>query len=91
MVIGVDPDTRFEQGVVHLQPGDVLVVYTDGVNEALNYDEELFGFDRLVQSMKRYRDEAAGTLANQVLWDVRRFCGLKPQSDDISVVVAKVH
>lgn len=90
MVIGVDPDERFEQGILHLEAGDLLVFYTDGVTEALNYDEELYGMDRLLASIRRYRTESATTLAKQILWDVRRFAGLVEQSDDISVVVAKI-
>ena len=90
MVIGVDPDTRYDQGVLQLVPGDILVSYTDGVTEAMNYDEREYGYDRLLESIRRYRDESAGTLANQILWDVRRYAGLVRQSDDISVVVAKV-
>ncbi|MCB9866887.1 MAG: serine/threonine-protein phosphatase, partial [Phycisphaerales bacterium] len=73
-----------------LVPGDILVSYTDGVTEAMNYDEREYGYDRLLESIRRYRDESAGTLANQILWDVRRYAGLVRQSDDISVVVAKV-
>lgn len=90
MVIGVDPAAPFEQEVVHLQSGDVLLFYTDGVTEALDFDGRMYGFDRMVESLKRYRGESAATLAKQVLWDVRRFAGLVRQSDDISVVVAKI-
>lgn len=90
MVIGVDPDTRYDQGIVHLLPGDILIAYTDGVTEALDYDEREYGLDRLLDSIRRYRGESAGTLANQIVWDVRRFAGLVRQLDDISVVVAKV-
>lgn len=90
MVIGVDPATPFDQGILHLQPGDILLFYTDGVTEALDFDGRIYGFDRMVDSLMRYRREPAGTLANQILWDVRRFAGLVRQSDDISVVVAKI-
>ncbi|MCH7814667.1 MAG: SpoIIE family protein phosphatase, partial [Planctomycetes bacterium] len=90
MVIGVRPDERFAMDVVSLESGDVLVFYTDGVTEALNFDGQAFGRERLADSIRRYRDEPAQTLAQQLLWDVRRFAGLAPQTDDITIVVAKV-
>lgn len=90
MVLGVDPATGYDQGIVHLKAGDILVFYTDGVTEALDFDDTLYGHDRLLASILRHRDLPASGLANQLLWDVRRFVGLAPQSDDVSVVVAKV-
>ncbi len=90
LVIGVDPQTTFQHDIIELSAGDILVFYTDGVTEALDYDEQLFGLDRLQRSILKYRTESAGTMARQLLWDVRRFAGLMQQSDDISLVVAKV-
>ncbi|MCP4592127.1 MAG: SpoIIE family protein phosphatase [bacterium] len=90
MVIGVDPDTEYSRGIVDLQPGDILVSYTDGVNEALDFDERMFGRERLRESVWRYAKLDAPTLAKQLLWDVRRFVGLARQTDDITIVVAKV-
>jgi sigma-B regulation protein RsbU (phosphoserine phosphatase) len=90
LVIGVSPDERFARDVVNLEPGDVLVFYTDGVTEALDFESQAFTESRLRESIIRYRDEEAATLARQLLWDVRRFVGLAPQADDMTVVVAKV-
>lgn len=90
MVIGVCPDTAFSRGIVDLQPGDIMVGYTDGVTEALDFDDKLFGRKRLIESVRRYAKLDATTLAKQLLWDVRRFVGLAPQTDDITIVVAKV-
>ena len=89
-LIGVLPDVSYDKDVVDLQSRDILVFYTDGVTEAFSFDDEMYGLDRFKESILRYRDEAAHTLANQLLWDVRRFVGLARQSDDISLVVAKV-
>jgi sigma-B regulation protein RsbU (phosphoserine phosphatase) len=76
--------------VVEIRSGDLLVFYTDGVTEALDYDDNLYGLDRFKQSILRHRDATAPTMANQLLWDVRRFAGLTRQADDITIVVAKV-
>jgi sigma-B regulation protein RsbU (phosphoserine phosphatase) len=90
IAIGILPEAGFENGFVELLPDDIVVFYTDGVIDAMNFDGECFGRDRLRQSIRRYRDQAAATLAWQILWDTRRFAGLAEQNDDISVVVAKV-
>ena len=90
MVIGVIPDNIFERAVLELQTGDIIVFYTDGVTEALDYNDNLYTLDRLKQSILRYQKEPAATLARQLLWDVRRFAGLSKQTDDITIVIAKV-
>ena len=90
LVIGVRPDTVFEHEAIALQPGDVLVMITDGVIEALDFQAIAYGRARLLASVKKYRELDATQLAQQILWDVRRFVGLADQSDDITVVVTKV-
>jgi sigma-B regulation protein RsbU (phosphoserine phosphatase) len=90
VVIGVSPDEVFAKEVVDLEPGDVLVFCTDGVTEALNFEDQAFGRRRLQESILRYRNEEVSTLAKQLLWDVRRFAGLAPQVDDITIVAARV-
>ncbi|MHC5110671.1 MAG: SpoIIE family protein phosphatase [Planctomycetota bacterium] len=89
LVVGILPDVTYDEMVVELQPGDVLMMYTDGVAEALDYDGEQFGQDRVYESMKKHSELSAEQLARQVLWDVRRFAGLARQSDDITIVVVR--
>ncbi|MFQ6049117.1 MAG: PP2C family protein-serine/threonine phosphatase, partial [Phycisphaerae bacterium] len=90
MVIGVRPDERYEKGVVHLRPGDLLVLYTDGLVEATNFQHQWFGRQNLRRSILRYRQLDAQELAQQLLWDVRRFVGLADRIDDITLVAVKV-
>jgi sigma-B regulation protein RsbU (phosphoserine phosphatase) len=90
MVVGVRPETRYERGLVDLHKGDILVLNTDGVTDAWDFDERRFGRDRLIESLRSHRDLDAVNLAKQVLWDVRRFVGLADQIDDITLVVGKV-
>jgi len=90
MLIGVSSKAVYERASLALHPGDLLVFYTDGVTEALNFQGEAFGQQRLEASIRHYRREETGTIAQQLLWDVRRFTGLAAQTDDITVVVARV-
>ena len=90
MVIGVVPDADFEREVVELRDGDVIVLFTDGVTEALDFHGEAYGLARLRESIVTHRGLPAPHMAEQLLWDVRRFAGLADQSDDITIVVVKV-
>lgn len=90
MVIGIDARAGYDQQEVPLQPGDLIVVVSDGVTEAMDFQEQIYGFERLHASMRKHRQLDADQLAAQLLWDVRRFVGLSVQSDDITVVAARI-
>ncbi|MGB2984482.1 MAG: SpoIIE family protein phosphatase [Phycisphaerae bacterium] len=90
LVIGIQPEEDFDQDVLAVQPGDILIMVTDGVTEAMDFEGTAYGWDRLLASIRKYRSLDAQQLAQQILWDVRRFAGLADQSDDITIVVAKV-
>lgn len=89
MVLGVEADAVYDCEVVSVHPGDVVVMITDGVTEAMNFQGEPFGRHRLLASIWNHRSLDAKQLAKQILWDVRRFVGLADQSDDITIVVAR--
>ncbi|HNQ22018.1 MAG TPA: SpoIIE family protein phosphatase [Phycisphaerae bacterium] len=90
MVIGVNPESRFERGLLTLQHGDVLVLATDGVLNAVDFSGQVYGRERFRASILRHRQLDAQHLAAQLLWDLRRFVGLAEQADDITLVVVKV-
>jgi serine phosphatase RsbU (regulator of sigma subunit) len=90
MVIGVDPEQRYDKEVVQLQSGDVLWVYTDGVPDAMNYSGDKFGKTRMKESLLKYRHLAAEQICRQMLWETRRFVGLNRRTDDTTIVVVKV-
>ncbi len=91
--LGLIDDMSWTRETVQLAAGDLLVLYTDGITEAHNEQEELFGEERLLASLKACLDVAAlsGLTAQQVqdaiLGDVLRFAGNAPQSDDIALAV----
>jgi len=91
MVLGVDPNAAFERGLVDLRAGDVLLLYTDGTVEALNFADQPFGPARLTDSLRRHADQSAQRIAQNILWDIRRFRGLADRTDDLTMVVVKIH
>lgn len=74
---------------VFLHPGDVVVMYTDGVLEAANEQDEQFGSERLLDTIRAHRHEPAASIVSAVHAAVQAFSAGAP-SDDLTVVVAKV-
>ena len=66
-------------------PGDTIVIVTDGVNEAMNPDGELYGDDRLLACVQR-ESGGADTLGKALLEDVRRHADGQEQNDDITIM-----
>jgi len=89
-IIGVISSATFDEGVVSFVSGDTLVLFTDGVTEAMDYHGQMYGVDRLRASILKHRDLDAQHLAHQIHWDVRRFVGFAEQTDDITIVTIKV-
>lgn len=87
LVLGVFADGSYDQGRVYIEPGDRLVLFTDGVTEALNGDEEEFGDDRLIALTDAHRHEDVSIIQQQILDGVTRFCA-GVYHDDITVIVA---
>lgn len=89
IVLGIVPDPRFEQMALTLNPGDVLLLYTDGVTEAMNGERELFGDERLAAVLRANAQRSPQEIINAVLAAVSDFAGGQSQADDITMVVIK--
>jgi sigma-B regulation protein RsbU (phosphoserine phosphatase) len=87
--LGIDRDSSWEYAAVSLQPGDQLVLYTDGISEARNPDSQLFGIERLVQTVLANSSRSAAETQETILRLVDRFGGDQPRADDIALVVAR--
>ena len=89
IALGFEPGLVFPRTELLLQPGDSLVLYTDGVNEAFNEDEECFGNPRLLDELAAYTGVAAEAASRGLLKSVRDFAGAATQSDDIAILVLR--
>lgn len=74
---------------LHLNPGDVLVLYTDGITEAENQHKQLYGIERLCQVISQSRECTAEVILQGVIEDVRRHIGRHKVYDDITLLVLK--
>jgi serine phosphatase RsbU (regulator of sigma subunit) len=82
--VGVSPDFEYQSFTIELAPGDALVMFTDGINEAMNSANALYGLERLAQQLR----EANGPrqIGERILADVGAFVGNQPQHDDMCLL-----
>jgi sigma-B regulation protein RsbU (phosphoserine phosphatase) len=78
------------ESVLPLGPGDVFVLYTDGLTEAMNADGELFGDQRLLALVEEHGHETPEVLRERILREVEAFVGDAEPHDDLTVVIVKV-
>ncbi|MDD5085628.1 MAG: SpoIIE family protein phosphatase [Candidatus Omnitrophica bacterium] len=87
--IGVYHDHEISENKLKLVPGDILVLYTDGVTEALNVSKDAFGVERFKEVIYRSRGLSAQGIATAVRDEVLAYSGLRGQFDDIAILVVK--
>jgi sigma-B regulation protein RsbU (phosphoserine phosphatase) len=90
LVLGIDPEEKYVQSLVDLKAGDTLLLYTDGLTDAMNFQNERFGKQRVIEAFKP-GGESAEAVAHAILWSLRRFAGLATRTDDVTMIVAKVN
>lgn len=85
--IGVMEDYPYDIITRKIEPGETCVIYTDGVSEAMNPSNELYGIERLRELMKASEAGQADALGKVILADVRKFANGRAQNDDITIMV----
>jgi sigma-B regulation protein RsbU (phosphoserine phosphatase) len=88
--LGMFPNAAWEQFSIATQPGDSIVFFSDGIVDAQNSAGEMFGNDRLLACVRKYRQKSASKLAESVLTEVGRFQGKRDRFDDETVLVLRV-
>jgi sigma-B regulation protein RsbU (phosphoserine phosphatase) len=88
--LGFEPGLEFERTELTLNAGDALILYTDGVSEAFNPQDECYGTDRLLADAATVAGQPAPAMTKGLLQKVRAFAGGAPQSDDIAILALKV-
>ncbi len=88
--LGMFPDVVYEEFSVATQSGDAIVFVSDGILDAENEKEEMYGEDRLAGLLCASRDRPAVEIAEEILADVSRFQGSKDRFDDETIIVLRV-
>ncbi len=94
MALGIDPNQKYPKGTFQLERGDVLVTYTDGLHDAMNFEGKRFGGTRLRKSLVALLaaepQASAARIVDHIIAQVRQHTGLNRRVDDITVVVMRV-
>jgi sigma-B regulation protein RsbU (phosphoserine phosphatase) len=89
VVLGFISHFSYEETRIPVKSGDLFLIYSDGVTEAMNALEEEFGEDRLVEVIKQNRSKTSMELIDEIVNAVNRHAGSEPQMDDMTLVVIK--
>ena len=89
VALGIAPDIQYTSQTVQLEPGDTVLLYTDGITEAMNGDGEQFGVERMHDVFAESPPENSEQAAKAMFDAVKNFVGDTPQSDDITCLVVR--
>ena len=89
VALGIAPDIEYTSQTVQLEPGDTVLLYTDGITEAMNGDGEQFGVERMHDVFAESPPENSEQAAKAMFDAVKNFVGDTPQSDDITCLVVR--
>ncbi len=90
MIVGMFSFSQYEEGTVQLEPGDVLMLFTDGVSEAHNPQEEEFGEERIKDVLRLYGHLSVEEMSAAILGELRGWMADAPQHDDLTFVLMKM-
>jgi sigma-B regulation protein RsbU (phosphoserine phosphatase) len=93
MALGVDSGSVFDRltrnYTVNLERNDCLILYTDGVTEALDQNGQEFGMERTIQAVQSAAPDGSPAIVKRLTDDLRNFSGNQPQNDDITLIVIR--
>jgi sigma-B regulation protein RsbU (phosphoserine phosphatase) len=89
-LLGVSPEATYPFEAVELASGDMMVVFSDGAFDATNFKGDRFGRPKLMESIFRNAAYGAQRAIEEIQWDIRRFTGLAPRADDVTLLALKV-
>jgi len=89
LALAILPETRYDDRTCTMRPGDMLLLYTDGLTEARSPKGEMFGIDRLTAALQRCRHMGARQTVNAIVEEVTRWRGAPDFVDDLTLVVAR--
>ncbi len=89
IILGMMPNMSFETETIILEPGDRVVMFTDGITEAMDPAEEEFGEERVQELVSSQPDVSAQSILESIVAEVETFSSGAPQADDITMVIVK--
>jgi phosphoserine phosphatase RsbU/P len=93
MVVGIDSGDVFDRltkdVAVMIEPGDCILLYTDGITEALDNEGNEFGLERMMEAFRTSAKKGPQAIVSRLIDDLRNFVGSTPQNDDITLIAIR--
>lgn len=89
MILGIEPAEQYKQSILQLKSRDTVLLYTDGLADAMNFQSETFGRERIIHAFAK-GGPTADAISQNILWDLRRFVGLTKRTDDVTMIIIRV-
>lgn len=85
--LGVFPQGDYRRRAVTLEPGDTVLLYTDGLTEAMDPERRFFGLERVERTLAAHRGEPPNSIRDALLLELESHVGFAPQSDDVTLIL----
>jgi serine phosphatase RsbU (regulator of sigma subunit) len=89
LILGAFLSVSYQSSPLHLHPGDIMLVYSDGLTEARDQQEEMFGQERLLQIIQQEAPSGSNALQQKLLQAIEEFTQGLPQTDDITFIIVE--
>ena len=89
LALGLFPNIKVEEKEISLKDGDIVVFYTDGITEAQNSENEMFGVERITELLVKHQNQPASVIAEKIEASVVEFEGKERQFDDLTLIILK--
>ncbi len=89
MIMGLKEDEKYKDSEIQLAPGSVVFIYTDGVTDAQNPSEEMYGIDRMLSCLNQSAGDIPQDIIKKMYSDIEDYVGSSEQSDDIAMLAVK--
>jgi len=89
LFLGAFDEVEYGEGKIEMDEGDIAFMYTDGLVEAMNKENELYGYDRLISKLIMFNEEKCSDIINYIMDDVKEFCSGRKFDDDITIFIIK--
>ena len=87
--LGIRANSTFTERQVTLAPGSLLVLYSDGLEESFNENQEIYGVDRIIQTLQTNKENTPRQITAKLLKEIDTFAGSEPQADDLTLIIAQ--
>lgn len=89
LLLGALPNSTYEEECIQLKKDELLIIFSDGISEAMNEHEEEYGEDRLKNVISKHLSDPPDVIIDNILSEVKKYTGDTPQSDDMTLMILK--